>query len=33
MSAKPGEHRDYFTALLDVADLDIIRTEAAALIN
>jgi len=32
ISAKPGERSDYFKALLEVADLDIVRNEVAALI-
>ncbi len=32
MSAKPGDRSDYFKAVLEVADLDVVRTEVSALI-
>jgi hypothetical protein len=33
VSAKPGERSDYFKALLEIADLDIVRSEVTALIG
>jgi hypothetical protein len=32
VSAKPGDRSDYFKAVLEVADLDVVRTEVSALI-
>lgn len=33
VSAKPGDRSDYFKAVLEVADLDVVRTEIAALVT
>ncbi|CQD22757.1 recombination protein F [Mycobacterium lentiflavum] len=33
VSAKPGDRSDYFKAMLEIADLDVVRTEIASLIT
>ncbi|MDP7739483.1 ATP-binding protein [Mycobacterium paragordonae] len=33
VSAKPGDRSDYFKAMLEVADLDLVRTEIASLVT